>query len=65
MAFLKLTKSRGNGDVLVNTDYVKSVAPISRADRGARITFAANASGDEEKVNVNESFEFVAEQLGL
>lgn len=61
MAFLKTTRSRGNGDILINLDHVLDLRPVNKTDRRTKVTFVEydDETGDKS-VNVSADFDALA-----
>ena len=59
MAFLKTTRARGGGDILINLDHVLDLRPITKSDRRTRVSFVAY-DDEVQTLNVNADFDKLA-----
>lgn len=63
MAFLKTTRARGGGDILINLDHVLDLRPITKSDRRTRVSFVAY-DDEVQTLNVTADFDELAADFG-
>lgn len=63
MAFLKTTRARGGGDILINLDHVLDLRPVTKSDRRTRVSFVAY-DDEVQTLNVTADFDALAADFG-